>query len=705
MKLEESVRKVDSYQKASGKLKYVGDLDQEEYLHGVFIRSEHPRANIISIHYPSFPEGYYGVDARDIPGKNQVHIVLDDMPIFTEKELKYPGDPICMIVGRDLNTVKKLAKDTVVELEILEPVLDYDKSTEYHFEYAYQKGDLNKAFEEADEIYEEEFRTGLQEQCYLETQGMIAEYQEDGTMLVRGSLQCPYYIVGAIKTALNLDQDHVRIIQDPTGGAFGGKEDYPSILAAQVAVAAYKGKSKVRVVFDREQDILATSKKHPSHSTYRVAIRDGKITGMKINVRYDGGAYTTLSSVVLQRGIICSSGVYTFDNLDVSGEIAVTNTVPNGAFRGFGAPQVFFSIEMLMNHIADHLGKDRLEFKKEHLSKKGDITSTSGKVHFDVPLPEMIDDVVNRSQYYQKKEEYKKDQGRYRRGIEIAMYYHGAGFTGSGERDIIKAVAGIKKHKDGQIEILAANTDMGQGVFTTFRKIIAEELQMDYKDVLYNYPDTKFASDSGPTVASRSIMIVGELIRRAARDLKENWIDGEEQIFEQRFKEPDFQIPFDISTFQGDAYPINSYACVAVDLKVDTYTGEHILQNVYGSFDVGTPIDMNIVLGQLEGGVVQGIGHSSMEAMYRSKSGHIRETNLSDYLIPTAKDIPMLQIKTHLDEYCEGPFGAKGCGELPVVGVAPAYVGALENCVGQLIHHIPVTIDQTFEYLEVGNEN
>ncbi len=695
-----SVRKVDAYDKASGAAKYVADFDPNQYNQGVFIRSDRPHAKIVKIDYPEMPEGYHHVDQSDIPGENEVHIVLDDMPIFAPGEVKYIGDPIALIVGKDSAVLERLVAQTTVHYQDLPSIINPDQAVDSHFEYGFVKGDFEAALRAADDVYEESFETGMQEQAYLETQGMIS-YYEDGVMTVRGTLQCPYYIERAVAKALGFESDAVQIIQDTTGGAFGGKEDYPSILACQLAVATHKTGLPIRTIFDRREDIIATSKKHPSKSHYKAAIKDGKISGVSVELRYDGGAYSTLSSVVLQRGLISSTGVYTFENLAIHGDVAVTHTVPNGAFRGFGAPQVFFAIEMFMNHVADHLNVDRLEFKRKHLSKKGDRTSTNGIYHFPVPVGPMMDEVAKKSDYYAKKEKYGKNQtGRYRRGIEMSHYYHGGGFTGNGEQEIIKAIVKVKKHADDSVEVLAANTDMGQGIFTTFRKIVAEVLEMPYQDVIYNNPDTSKVPDSGPTVASRSIMIVGELIRRAALQLKAEWKPGEEQIFEQRFAPADYIIPFDLSCFQGDAYPSYSYGVLACEVEVDTYTGLHNLIGVYGSFDVGTPIDHNIVLGQLEGGVMQGIGHSYMEEMHVDAKGRIRNNSFSDYLLPTAMDAPMLDLSTYVEPYPEGPFGAKGCGELPVVGVAAAYIGALEYCLGKNLNVMPMTIERTLKEMK-----
>lgn len=700
-KISESVIKKDHAPKMSGRSVYVGDYPGKGVLVGKMLRSKLARAKIKSVTLPEFPEGYFYVDASDVPGDNRVHIVMDDTPVYAREVVEYIGEPIAMIVGPDAKVVDAIMNDIQISYEELEPVLDLRKADTSFFDYTYSKGDLKQAFADADKIYEESFETGYQEQAYLEPQGMMAEPEADGRMFVHGSLQCAYYVHNAVVRALGCTPNDVHILQDVTGGGFGGKEAFPSILACQVAVAAKKAGAPVRCIFDRREDLEFTSKRHPSLCTYKVAVKNGKITGMDIDVQFNAGAYTTLSAVVLQRGIICASGVYNVENLHVHGKALKTNTTPSGAYRGFGAPQTFFAVEMMMDHIAQALGMDSLEFKEAHLAKQGDATSTSGKYHFPVPLPAMITEIDNACDFRRKHKEYAKPQtGRYRRGIGMSLCFHGAGFTGSSERDHIKAAVKLRKATDGTVEILAANGEIGQGLRTTFPKIVAHELDLPLEKVYYNHPDTARVPDSGPTVASRSLMIVGELLRRAAIQLREIWKDGEEQEVEEHFKEPDFMIPFCLEKFEGDAYPTYAWSVSAIELELDSYTGIARVLGAYGSFDVGTPVDYNVVLGQMEGGFLQGIGYASIEKMDYDETGRIRNNSFSDYLIPTTKDVPRLQCMLHVEKYPDGPYGAKGAGELPLVGAPAAYVEAMEQALsGSKLNRIPFTAEDAMGVL------
>ena len=687
-----SIKKKDHDPKIEGRSVYVSDYvaskDGRAILCGKLLHSTLAKARVLSVKLPELPEGYLYVDASDIPGDNNVNIVLDDTPVFCRDTVEYIGEPIGMVVGPDEKAVEKLLSQIEVEYEELEPVLDIRTADEYFFNYEFGHGDVEKAFAEADKVYEEEFITGYQDQTYLEPQGMMAEPEADGRMYVHGSLQCAYYVHGAVARVMGTDPDGVHILQDVTGGGFGGKEDFPSIIGCQVAVAAKKANAPVRCVFGRREDLEFTPKRHPSLCRYKLAVKDGQVTAVDADVRFNAGAYSTLSAVVLQRGIIAAPGVYDIPNIHVTGKAVKTNTNPCGAYRGFGAPQTFFAMETMMSHIAQDLGVDSIEFKEKHFAVKGDTTSTNGRYHFPVPIPAMLDEVDAMCDLRKKHQEYRKPQtGRCRRGIGFSAIFHGAGFTGSGERDLIKATAKLRKYADGTVEVLASNGDIGQGVRTTFPKIVAHELNIPLDRVYYDHPDTARVPDSGPTVASRSLMIVGELLRRAAIKLRGIWQEGVEQEVEEHYREPDFMIPFYLDRFEGDAYPTYAWATSAIEVEVDTYTGLVKILGAYGSFDVGTPVDYNIVLGQMEGGFLQGIGYASIEKMDYDGKGRIRNNSFTDYLVPTAMDVPNLKATLHVEEYPDGPYGAKGAGELPLVAPPAAYIEAVEMALGGMQKH------------------
>jgi len=615
------------------------------------------------------------------------------MPIFANKQIKYYGEPISLIVGKDRKIIKQIIDETKITYEKQTPLYELTDSV---INYAFEKGN-SKIFYSTEKIIKYEYTTGYQEHVYLETQGLIGTYEKNKVTII-GSMQCPYYIKSAVMQALNADEKEIRVVQATTGGAFGGKEEFPSLISCQIAVAVKKIKKPIKMIFDRSEDMQFTTKRHPAKIVLEAAIENNNIKAIKANVKLDGGAYIGLSGVVLQRAMIASSGVYMIDNIAVTGDVYLTNTVPNGAFRGFGAPQMMFAIEMFMNHIAKRLKINPLEMKRKYLVKKGDSTATSGIYRDEIIMENMIDKAIKISDYTRKIKEYSKSDAY--KGIGMSWFLHGCGFTGSGEQKHIKALVKLKKSIDNTVTILIASVDMGQGVQTTMRKIVANILQLPIEQIIYNNPDTDLVPDSGPTVASRTIMIVGGLVARAAKKLKEEWKDKKEIIVSERYKQPKY-IKWDEDKLKGDAYPAYSWGVNVVEVEVNKMTYQVDLKGIYQIYDVGKAIDERIVIGQAEGGVIQGIGYGMLEVM-ENRDGKILQNNITDYIIPTASD--SIFIKTILMEnpYILGPYGAKGAGELTLIGGAPAVALAIENAIDRKVTKIPVTPEYIMELIKNG---
>ena len=696
--ISESVKKKDHDEKTSGQSIYIADMKFDGMLYGVIVRSTISYGKIKKIIMPKMKDGYEVVEGKDVSGENLLRVITSEQPIFTDDIVRYIGEGILMITGPDKEQVENYSKQVEIEYEEFEGVLKIDNATEKAAAYDYTKGGPKESFNKAARVIEETFYTGYQEQAYLEPQGAIGIY-ENGKSIIYGSMQCPYYVKNAVMQAMGLEEDKVQIIQAVTGGGFGGKEDYPSLLACQVAVAAKKTGHPVQLILNRREDLAVTPKRHPAKLEYKVALdENNKITAINADITLDAGAYAGLSSVVLQRSIIAACGIYTIENLYITGSAMLTNTVPNGAYRGFGAPQSFFAIETLMNHIAKKLNANPLEFKKEYMINQGDKTSTNGEYHHHVPLLEMLDNIEEMCDYSKKYSDYEKMQGgRYRKGIGMSLFLHGCGFTGAAEKEIIKSVVKLVKYEDDTVEILASNTDIGQGLKTTFSKIVSQVLEIPLDKIKISNPDTDRVPNSGPTVASRSLMIVGKLLERASKRMKKQWKEGETFTIEEHYQHPDM-IPWDIEKFQGDAYPTYSYGINVVELEMDTLLATTTLLGVWGVYDVGKVIDNTIMKGQAEGGMLQGIGYGSIEKM-ENVNGIIRQASMTDYIIPTSNDTVPFEIEFIDNPYEGGPFGAKGAGELTLIGTAPAYEAAVEQAAGKDMYEIPVTPEKLMEVL------
>ncbi|BBE29997.1 aldehyde oxidase [Tepiditoga spiralis] len=689
MKISDSVNRIDNKEKISGKAKYIDDINFPSLYYASTLRSSISHGKILNIKIPILPENYFIIDKNDIPGKNIVKIIKEDMPFLAEDEVNYIGEPILLIAGPDKEEVNKIKNAIEVSYKSLKADFEGKEIIE---KYSFESGDIKKTFDESDEIFERTYKTGYQEQIYLETQGMIGNI-ENNQITVYGSMQCPYYVKNALDQLMNSD---TRVIQTTTGGAFGGKEEFPSLIAGHAALAALKTKHPVKIVYDRAEDIICTTKRHPSKIIIKTSLKNKKITGIDVDISLNAGAYAGLSEVVLQRAMFAAIGVYNIKNLRVKGKALKTNTVPNGAFRGFGAPQAFFAIETHMNNIAMYLNKNPLDLKTEYLLKTSDSTSTGGIFRDEIKLPEMIKKITQESKYYKKYEEFKNKKNK---GIGISLFFHGGGFTGSGERDIIKATVKLEKNKD-KIEILVSNVEMGQGLQTTFRKIVAHALNKSYHEITFKNPDTLKVPDSGPTVASRSIMVVGKLLKDAADELKNN-LDKEVITIEKHYKQPNY-IKWDQEKMKGDAYPTYSWGIDIVEVEIDDITAEVEINNIWTINDVGIAIDNKIIKGQIEGGIVQGLGYSYLEVM-NIKNGKILQNNLTNYIVPTSKDFPKIHSSLIENPYIEGPYGAKAAGELPLVGAAPAFVGAVQNALNKEFYEIPLTPEKIMEVMH--NEN
>lgn len=687
-----STPKVDFPIKFSGEAKFTDDFSFPNALNAKTLRATIAKGKIKSIKLPKLPEGYYWFDKNDVK-ENVVNIIFSDWPVFADGVINYLGEGIGIFVGKDLAVLDQLCLDTVVDYEEETPQFDLVDS---YIHKAFTKGNYEEAKKHAKRVIRRTYETGFQEQAYLENQGIIAYFDENDKLTLTGSMQCPFYIKRAVMRSLGLKDDEVRVIQPAVGGAFGGKEHYPSLIGSQVAAAAKKLHCPVKMTFDRLEDVTFSTKRHPSHSEYEALIDEhNDIIGIKAHVKLDGGAYKGCSGVVLSRALIASCNAYVFENLDIVGDVYMTNHVPSAAFRGFGSPQTIFAIEMFVHHVAKELGVDPLELRMKHLAKQGDVTTNSGHFHDPIILPELVNKAMEMSDYKRKLEEYSKPGSM--RGIGMSLFLHGCGFTGSGESDIIKAKVKLIKDENDHVYAYASSTEMGQGSETTLKKIVARNLGVPDEQVTLDYPDTDVVPDSGPTAASRTIIIVGFLMEKAAKNLKKIWKSGVRQEHIEPYVGPSY-IHWDENTMQGDAYPSYSWGVNVVEVEVSPITYQVNVIGTWSTYDVGRVVDERIAVGQADGGLLQALGYGYLENM-NCVGGKFRQRNLSDYIIPTAVDAPRMKTIFIDNPFIYGADGAKGMGELTFVGGAPAIALAIENAIGKEIHKIPATPEYIMEVI------
>ena len=691
-----NVRRKDGDAKVTGAAKYIDDLTFPGMLYGATIRATVPRGKILSRRV-ALPAGFITADYRDIPGANYVALIETDQPCLAVDDVKHVAEPILLIAHAEKSALIGVEKQ--ISIDYAESPANYDpEAAEICFKkISIDKGDLGLGFRNADSVIEGEYRTGHQEQLYIETNGVIA-VPGDGHITVYGSLQCPYYVHKALMVLLNLPPDSVRVIQTETGGGFGGKEEYPSMLACHAAILARKAGRPVKMIYDRVEDLLATTKRHPSIVRHRTGLtRDGRLAAMDIDVVIDGGAYATLSAVVLSRGVIHAAGPYRCDHVRIRGRAMMTNTPPNGAFRGFGAPQTQFAIEAHMDRIAELLDIDPVTLRERNALKPGDTTATGQKLGKDASALPVLREAVRRSQFKKKRRTLKGT----RRGIGLSLFFHGSGFTGGGEVKLASRAA-LELTAAGA-RILVGSTEIGQGTRTMHAQIVADALGVPFDSIAVHDVDTRFVPDSGPTVASRTCMIVGKLLERCARDMKKRlgamtpaqYFRSHGSFTVTADYEPPPGLLWDDDRYAGDAYGSYAWSCNVVEVEVDPVTYEVIPINVTAVAEIGKAIHPMMAIGQIEGGTAQGLGYALMEEVVM-KDGRMANAQLTNYIIPTPMDAPPIDVGILERPYVHGPFGAKGVGEMPIDGPAPAVINALRHC-GFDVRAIPATPEKLMQ--------
>ena len=689
-----NVPRKEGLAKVTGAARYIDDLTFPDLLHARTIRSTIPAGEITGIRFAFDTRGFTIVDHRDIPGRNIIALIDEDQPCLAGKTIRHVAEPIVLLAHADRERL--LAADVRIDYRETTPNYDLEASTHAFKEIAIEKGRVDDGFAAADAIVEGEYRTGHQEQLYIEPNGVIAIAGRDG-ITVYGSMQCPYYVHRALQVLLGLPGDKVRVVQAETGGGFGGKEEYPSMIACHAALLAVKSKRPVKLVYDRVEDMLATTKRHPAVIRHRTGVkRDGTLTAMDIEAVFDGGAYATLSAVVLSRGVIHATGPYRCDRVRVRGRAMMTNTPPNGAFRGFGAPQTQFAVEVHMDRIAEALGLDPARIREVNALRPGDTTATGQRLGADCSALRVLHEAVKRTDFTRKRRAMARQatDGR-RRGIGLSLFFHGSGFTGAGEVKLASRASLALTERGARI--LVSSTEIGQGTRTMHAQIVADTLGLPYDCIEVNAADTGEVPDSGPTVASRTCMVVGRILQRCAVEMKarlggmtpKQYLAAHGPLVVTKEYERPRGMQWDDEAYRGDAYGTYGWACDVVEVDVDPDSWQATPVAFTSVHEIGRAIHPALALGQIEGGSAQGLGYALLEEVVM-RDGRMANAQLTNYIIPTTLDTPSMDVVMLENPYPHGPFGAKGVGEMPIDGPAPAVVNALRHA-GFDIREIPAT--------------
>src|SRR2546426_8220111 len=438
-----SIPRKEGRKKVTGQALYVDDLKFDGMLHGVTVRSSIPRGRIKNISFEGeIPwDEFTVVTAKDIPGENYVALILNDQPYLADEVVNHPEEPIVLLAHQDKYLLEEARRNVRIEFEEMPALFTLADSVNkkeiiwgednVFKSFLVDKGNVDDAWAKADFIVEGEYYTGAQEQLYIENNGVIAIANRADGVTVWGSMQCPYYVHKALIKLFGLPEEKIRVIQTETGGGFGGKEEYPSMISGHAALLAWKSGRPVKMIYDRAEDMVATTKRHPSRTRQKTAVsKDGKLLAMDIDFAIDGGAYCTLSPVVLSRGTIHAAGPYVCPQVRIHSKAVATNVPPHGAFRGFGAPQSIFGLELHMDKVAKTIGLTPEEFRRRNFIKQGETTATSQTIHEKVDMDGLLNGAFEVSDYYAKRERFATENpsSQKKRGIGFASFMHDAGF-------------------------------------------------------------------------------------------------------------------------------------------------------------------------------------------------------------------------------------------------------------------------------------
>jgi CO/xanthine dehydrogenase Mo-binding subunit len=732
-------RRVDGLSKVTGKAAYVDDLVVPGCLIAGVVGSPHAHARILGIDASAarkVPGVLSVLTAKDIPGRNQIGVIVSDQPLIAEDRVRYVGECVALIAAESETALVEAEKKVRVRLKKLKGVFSAREGLAPRAPKVHASGNLfthlkvrrgnpAEAFGKCDCVIERTYKTPHQEHMYLESQGALAIPEKDGSTTLFASMQCPYYVQKAVSTVLGVPMNKVRAIQAATGGGFGGKEDIPSEVCSDAALLAWATGRPVKLVYRREVDVLRSSKRHPTEIRYKMGLtKDGKIQAADITVIADIGAYGTLSPAVLFRTTVHVPGPYGIPNVKVDTLGVYTNNPQCGAFRGFGGPQAAYAHESIMDEAAFALGMDPIELRMKNALTESSETPTGQMLNGSVGLLETIEKARDASAWKQKRKASGGD-ARFVRGTGAACFHYGVSLGAKGKY-LDASSAYVQVNPDGSVGVAIGGTEMGQGAFTVVYQIVAEGLGIDIENIRMLPVDTSVVPDSGPTVASRTTVFSGNAALRAATEIKNRMIevanemlpgDGPVSVKSGIFRRGDKSVPFRQVSGEcyrrriglgaeghyasrptafsdedgsGDAYYVYSWGTQIAEVVVDRRTGKVQVVKVTAAHDVGKAINPCALEGQIEGGVLQGIGYALSENFIVDEGRPVTR-NLSTYIIPTALDAPEIASIIVEAPSEDGPFGAKGVGEPPIIPTAPAVANAVFDATGVRIREIPMT--------------
>ena len=745
----------DAREKVTGQAIYAADLYFGGMLHAKVLRSKYPHARVLRVDTSkakTLPGVLAVLTADDVPGAKNHGIVRPDWPVLAYDKVRYVGDAIALVAAETEEVAKKALELIQVEYEPLPVVTSPQEALAPDAPLVHddgnllkriqvRKGDTEKGFAEADVIVEREYRTPSLDHAFLEPEAGVATIDEEGRITVHVGSQIPFADRRQIAASLAIPEEKVRVKAPHLGGAFGGKEDISvQIHAALLAQATGR---PVKLVFTRKESLIVHPKRHATTIRLRTGVtREGKLTAVQAEIYGDAGAYASLSEHVMTRTATHAAGPYDVPHVEIDCYAVYTNNVPAGAFRGFGVPQSAFAMESQMDILAEKLGLSPFELRRKNALRVGSTTATGQVLRESVGLLETINRVEEKVQsskfkVQSSKSEIRNPKSEIRRGWGIACAYKNVGL-GGGAPDC--AGAEVELTDDGQAIVRAGAAEVGQGLVGVLALLAAEELGLPYDSVEVLVADTDQTLDGGATTASRQSFITGNAVRLAAQKVRETVAQAASEeldappdslVFKNgRVHASCYKAEKSISLAEavalakgegrevrasvvyeppktvplgevGDMHFAFGYATQAALVEVDINTGQVEVLKVIAAHDVGRALNPLAVAGQIEGGVVMGIGIALQEE-FVTEDGIPKSTSLAKYKIPSIERTPEIVPIIVEDEASEGPYGAKGIGEIPSIPTAPAIINAIYNATGVRIYSLPATAKKVLAGLEHG---
>jgi len=734
----ESAWRVDAEDKVAGCCRYTADLPVPAgCLHGVTVRAQEVHARLVAVHVAdalALPGVVRVLTAGDVPGELHYGNAHNDQPVFVDDRVRFYGEAVAMVLGETLEAARQGAALVRLELEPLTPITTPAQALEpdapqLHpdgnlcVDQRLRKGDLEAGLAQADVVLERRYTTGAQEHLYLEPEAALAVPDEDGGFTLRAPSQNVFFDRHHICRTTGLDRKKVRVIQQHTGAAFGGREDiYGQIHAVLGAMLTGR---PVRIVWSREETQVCSTKRHPGTMVVRGGVkRDGTITALSIDTLFDTGAYASWAPNIARKALVHAAGPYAIDNVAVTVRSAYTNNGISGAFRGFGAPQVVFASESFVTELADAIGMDPVQIRRINHLAVGKTTATQQTITGSCGLQACMDQALEAAATLDAQRT--PAPAHIARGRGMATIHYGIGY-GNAIRDIGSAV--VELLPDGFFQVRCGAIDYGQGAITVFTQIAAQVLGVSGARLRVLTGHSVDTPDSGSTVASRQTYVSGEAVRQASDRLRDALLAFVAERFERpqaelhlsddgvvdadgalvcsaedlfvlgsegkgrllrkqaRFKASTTKL--DLETGAGDAYWPYAFAVHIADVEVDRRTGQVRVVNLVAAHDVGKAINPRMVEGQITGGAAQGLGFALLEE-HRWDQGVPITRNMDTYRVPGPCDMPHMVPIIVEDPEPSGPFGAKGVGEPVLVAVAPAVANAVADAIGIRIRSLPL---------------